>query len=204
MTRLQEKPRSPKSDLALVGVYMFDGSVFEAVKNIKPSWREELEITDAIQYLIDKGLRVSSHIIEGWWKDTGKLDDILEANRMLLDKLETRVEGEVDDASSVSFKVVLEKGSRVAGSTVRGPAIIGEGAEIVNSSVGPFTSVGPGVRIEGSEIRDSIVMEDSSIIDISESIIDSLIGRNVEIAGSPSRPRAHRFMIGDYSKVGLP
>lgn len=203
VVRLEEKPRFPKSDLALVGVYMFDGTVFEAVKNIRPSWRDELEITDAIQYLIDKGFRVSSHIIDGWWKDTGKLEDILEANRMLLDRLETRLEGEVDAASSVSFKVVLEKGSKVVGSTIRGPAIIGEGAQIVRSFVGPFTSVGPRVRVEGSEIQNSIVMEGSSIINISESVTDSLIGRNVEIASSPSRPRAHRFMIGDYSKVGL-
>ncbi len=203
VVRLEEKPRFPKSDLALVGVYMFDATVFEAVKNIKPSRRHELEITDAIQYLIDKGLRVSSHIIDGWWKDTGKLEDILEANRMLLDRLDTRVEGEVDGVSSVSFKVVLEKGSQVVGSTIRGPAIIGEGAQIVHSFVGPFTSVGPRVRIEGSEIQDSIVMEGSSIVNISETIVDSLIGRNVEIASSASRPRAHRFMIGDYSKVGL-
>lgn len=203
VVRLVEKPEKPMSDLALVGVYMFDSHVFEAVKAIKPSARGELEITDAIQYLIDKGYNVHPHMVNGWWKDTGKLEDMLEANRMVLDSLEQRCDGYVDSSSRVEFKVVVEKGAEVINSVVRGPAIIGEGARVVNSFIGPFTAIDKNVRVYGSEVEHSIILEGSSINEVDRRIEDSLIGRNVEVGKSPLKPAAYRFMLGDNSKVGL-
>lgn len=203
VVRLEEKPKKPKSDLALVGVYMFDSSIFEAVKCIKPSWRNELEITDAIQYLIEQDFHVESHIIDGWWKDTGKLEDMLEANRMVLDTFEERIEGSVDEDSTVEFKVVVEEGAEVRASTIRGPAIIGAGAILENSYIGPFTSIDRGVRITNSEVEHSIILEGSVIEDIPVRIADSLIGRDVVVAQSPHKPKAYRFMLGDASRVGI-
>ncbi len=201
--KLVEKPKEPKSDLALVGVYMFDRNIFEAVKSIKPSFRNELEITDAIQYLIDHGYQVRPHIVKGWWKDTGKLEDMLEANRMVLDNFETSIEGEVDAESCVQFKVVLGKGSKVLRSTIRGPAIIGNNCRIVDSFIGPFTSLQHDVSIVNSEIEHTIVMEKSSIENLNTRIVDSLIGRNVRVRCSQSRPRAFQFVLGDRSDVSL-
>lgn len=203
VVRLVEKPRDPRSDLALVGVYMFDSHIFEAVKNIKPSWRNELEITDAIQYLIDKGYVVHPHMVKGWWKDTGRLDDLLEANKMVLDTLDTRIDGLVDNESKVDFKVVIEKDAEVTKSTIRGPAIIGKGSKIINSFIGPFTSIADRVTIKESEVEHSIVLEGSSIMNIKGRIGDSLIGRDVEVSKSSLKPKAYRFMLGDYSKVGV-
>ncbi len=205
VVRLVEKPREPKSDLALVGVYLFDQPIFEAVDAIRPSARGELEITDAIQWLVDHGYVVKPHIVTGWWKDTGKLEDMLEANRMLLDSqaITPAIEGSVDAASSVSFKVRIEKGAEVRGSTIRGPAIIGAGTSIVDSYVGPFTSISDGCTLRKVEIEHSIVLAGSSITDIDGRIVDSLIGKNVEVAKSPARPRALRFMLGDSSKVEI-
>lgn len=203
VVRLVEKPKEPKSDLALVGVYMFDQTIFEATENIRPSWRNELEITDAIQWLIDQGRRVDSHIITGWWKDTGRLEDVLEANRIILDTFETRLLGEVDSGSEVHFKVVIEAGAQVVNSTIRGPAIIGAESRIMNSYVGPFTSIGNGVTIRNSEIEHSIVLEGSTIADIDRRIVDSLVGRNVEVSRSDHKPKAYRFMLGDASRVSI-
>jgi len=203
VVRLVEKPKEPMSDLALVGVYMFDSHIFEAVKNIKPSWRNELEITDAIQYLIDRGYEVRSQMVKGWWKDTGRLDDLLEANRMVLDTMDNRIEGFVDNESKVDFKVVIEGGAEVIRSVVRGPAIIGKNSKIINSFIGPFTSIGDRVIIKESEIEHSIILEGSSITDIRRRIEDSLIGKDVEISKSPLKPKAYRFMLGDYSKIGV-
>lgn len=200
---LEEKPKKPKTNLALVGLYMFDQSIFEAVKSIKPSWRDELEITDAVQYLIDKDFNVRSHIINGWWKDTGKLEDMLEANRIILDTLKTDIKGEVDEDSQVDFKAVIDKGASVIKSIVRGPAIIGEGARIKNSYIGPFTSIGKEVIIENSEIEHSIILESSKILNVKTRIADSLIGKNVEVTKSPQKPEVYRLMLGDYSKIGL-
>ena len=201
--RLVEKPEMPMSDLALVGVYMFDRNIVDAARAIKPSRRGELEITDAIQYLIDNGLTVHPHMVNGWWKDTGKLEDMLEANRMVLDSLAMRVSGHVDSTSRVEFKVVVEEGAEVIGSVVRGPAIIGRGARVVNSYIGPFTSIDKNVQVTGSEIEHSIVLEGSVINEVGGRIEDSLIGRNVEVGKSPLRPTAFRFMLGDNSQVGL-
>jgi len=201
--RLVEKPEKPMSDLALVGVYMFDKTIFPAVNAIKPSKRGELEITDAIQYLIDQGLKVNSHIITGWWKDTGKLEDMLEANRLVLEGLETKIEGDVDQESKLIGKVEIGPGSRIVSSVIRGPAIIGENCLIEKSYVGPFTSIHNSVILCASEIEHSIVLADSKIVDIGSRIEDSLIGKNVVVCRDCGKPRAYRFMLGDNSEVSV-
>jgi glucose-1-phosphate thymidylyltransferase len=200
---LEEKPKQPKSDLALVGVYLFTPRIFEAVNAIKPSARGELEITDAIQWLMDKKARVEAHVIAGWWKDTGRLEDMLEANRIVLDGLEARNEGTVSADSSVIGKVVIEAGAQIIKSVVRGPAIIGERTRIENSYIGPFTSIYYGVEIRNSEIEHSIVLENSKILDAPVRIEDSLIGKDVLIHRTPSLPKALRLMLGDHSEVDL-
>lgn len=201
--RLVEKPKEPASDLALVGVYMFDANIMEAVKSIEPSSRGELEITDAIQWLIDNGFSVDPHIIDGWWKDTGRLEDMLEANRIMLEMLEPSNSGHVDGASKVDGRVVIEDGAEIINSTLRGPAIIGERTRVVNSFVGPFSSIYYDVEITGSEIEHSIVLEKSRITDIPGRIEDSLIGQNVVVERSQLKPAAYRLMLGDNSRVGI-
>ena len=203
VVRLTEKPKEPRSDLALVGVYMFDDTIWEAVAAIRPSARNELEITDAIQWLIDNGKSVHPHIVSGWWKDTGKVEDMLEANRIILDTFEPRGLETVDGGSRVEGKVVIEPGARIYASTVRGPAIIGAGAEIRAAFVGPYTSIGPGCRIERCEIENSIVLEGSSLEEIRGRIADSLIGKNVRIHPGAERPRVHRFLVSDNSEIGI-
>jgi glucose-1-phosphate thymidylyltransferase len=202
VVRLVEKPAVPPSDLALVGIYMFDDHIFEAARAIQPSGRGELEITDAIQRLIDSGLVVRPHVIEGWWKDTGKLDDLLEANRILLDTLEPRVDGLVEE-SEITGRVVIEAEAKVVRSHIRGPAIIGRGAVIENGYVGPFTSIGDGVVLRQSEVEHSIILEGSAITDVGGRIENSLIGRNVTVYRAASKPRAYNLMLGDRSQVGL-
>ncbi len=203
IVRLIEKPKEPPSNLALVGIYMFDKNVFEAVNSIKPSWRGELEITDAIQWLIDHGFRVKPYIHTGWWIDTGAPGDLLEANSLVLEELTQEILGYVDRDSQVDSRVTVERGAEIINSVVRGPAIIGEDTRIVNSYVGPFTSIYHHVLIENSEIEHSIVMENSKIIDVPVRIEGSVIGRNVEITRSPLKPRAYKLTLGDNSKVGL-
>jgi glucose-1-phosphate thymidylyltransferase len=201
VTRLVEKPKQPKSDLALVGVYMFGPAIFDSVKRIKPSFRNELEITDAIQDLIDRGLTVIPHLVDGWWKDTGKLEDMLEANRLILETFTQRIEGTVDETSRVEGKVVIEEGAVIERSIVRGPAIIGARARLTHAYVGPFTSIMNDVEIRDSEIEHSIVLEGSQIHDIGTRVADSLIGKNVRITRVPVKPSAYRFMLGDNSEV---
>lgn len=203
VVRLVEKPKEPKSDLALVGVYMFSSAVFESVKRIKPSFRNELEITDAIQDLIDRGLEVRPHLVQGWWKDTGKLEDMLEANRLILDTIERRIDGCVDAESRIEGKVVIEAGTVVERSVIRGPVVIGARARIVHAYVGPFTSIGHGTEIRDSEIEHSIVLEGSVITDLDHRVGDSLIGKNAKIYRMPVKPSAYRFMLGDNSEVGI-
>lgn len=201
--RLVEKPKEPKSDLALVGVYMFDHHIFESARRIKPSARGELEITDAIQDLIDRGLTVHPHIVRGWWKDTGKLEDMLEANRIVLDTLELeRGPGEAD-GSSIEGRVQLGEGVTIIDSVVRGPVVLGAGTRIEHAFVGPYTSIGDGCTISRCEIENSIVLAGSEIRDVPLRIDGSLIGRNVKIVKSQLKPRAHRFMLGDNSEVGI-
>lgn len=199
---LVEKPRAPRSDLALVGVYMFAPVIHEAVRAIRPSARGELEITDAIQWLVDHGYNVRPHVITGYWKDTGRLEDMLDTNRRVLESLEPAVAGAVDAASQLSGRVVIEEGARIVRSTVRGPAIIGRGTVVTDSYVGPFTSIYHSCEISATEIEHSIVLERSVIRGITR-IEDSLIGRDVEVAPSAALPRAHRLMLGDHSRVSV-
>ena len=201
--KLTEKPKEPKSDLALVGVYMFDEHIFEAAKAIKPSKRGELEITDAIQWLLDQGYTVHPHIVKGWWKDTGKIEDMLEANRTVLDTFERDIHGEISAESSIEGKVVIEKGAQIVDSVVRGPAIIGRGARITHAYVGPYTSIGNGCCVEHCEIENSIVLENSTIAHVDGRIEASLIGKNVKIGRTQRKPAAYRFMVGDNSEVGI-
>jgi len=203
VVRLIEKPKEPKSDLALVGVYLFGPDVFDSVARIRPSFRHELEITDAIQDLIDRGLSVRPQIVDGWWKDTGRLEDMLEANRLILETLDRRVEGDCDSISRIEGKVVVEPGAVVLHSVVRGPAIVGARARLLNSYVGPFTSIMNDVEIRDSEIEHSIVLEGTRIHEIGTRIEDSLIGKNVKLHRIPTKPSAYRFMLGDNSEVGI-
>lgn len=204
VVRLEEKPREPKSDLALVGVYMFDAGVFEATRRIEPSWRNELEITDAIQYLIDDGQTVRAHEVTGWWKDTGKLEDILEANRMILEAVQGRIDGDVDASSRIDGNVVVEEGAEVRGSVLRGPLVIGRNTKVQKSYIGPFTSVYHDVVIQNSELEHSIILENSRIINLGHRMERSLVGKNVEIVQSGEMPKAYRFMVGDASRIEVP
>ncbi|MHB9091491.1 MAG: glucose-1-phosphate thymidylyltransferase, partial [Chloroflexota bacterium] len=201
--RLVEKPREFIGDLALVGIYMFDRSVFTAVDAIKPSRRGELEITDAIQYLVERDYVVRPYVHRGWWFDTGKREDMLAVNSHILEELDARCEGTLDAESHVSGRVVIEKGAELVGSVVRGPAIIGERTRLVNSYVGPFTSIYHDCLVSNSEVEHSIVMENCRLLDLPHRLEDSLIGRNVELTRSPVKPRAYKMMLGDNSKVGL-
>jgi glucose-1-phosphate thymidylyltransferase len=201
--KLTEKPKEPKSDLALVGVYMFDETIFEAARSIRPSQRGELEITDAIQWLLDNGYSVHPHIVKGWWKDTGKIEDMLEANRTVLDTFEYNVRGTVTGESRIEGKVVVEEGALIEDSVVRGPVIIGRGARITHAYVGPYTSIGNRGVIEYCELENSIVLENSSIAHVDGRIEASLIGKNVKIGRTKKKPVAYRFMLGDNSEVGI-
>jgi glucose-1-phosphate thymidylyltransferase len=202
VARLVEKPDEPKTDLALVGVYMFTPAIFEAARAIEPSWRNELEITDAIQHLVDSGLRVDPHIVHGWWKDTGQVQDMLEANRLILDDLDERVAGELVE-SRVEGRVVIEEGARLERTTVRGPAVIGAGSRLVDAYIGPYTAIGENVTIENAELEHSIVMSGSTITQVDHRIEASLIGKDVRIARGPALPKAYRFIVGDSADVQI-
>jgi glucose-1-phosphate thymidylyltransferase len=203
VVRLVEKPAQPQSDLALVGVYMFTATVHEAARAIKPSARGELEITDAIQHLVDTGLRVDPHIVQGWWKDTGRLDDMLAANRLVLDTIATRIDGELVD-SQIEGRVIVEAGARLEHSSVRGPAIIGAGAHLTDSYIGPYTAVGDGCVIVNAEVEHSILLSGCEVRDLDGRMESSLLGRNVKIGRGARQPRAYRFMVGDNSEIGIP
>jgi glucose-1-phosphate thymidylyltransferase len=202
VVKLVEKPARPTSDLALVGVYMFTARVHEAARAIEPSARGELEITDAIQHLVDGGLRVEPHIVRGWWKDTGRLEDMLEANRLILDNLVGRVEGELVD-SHLDGRVVVEPGARLERSTVRGPAIVGADARLRDCYVGPYTAIGEGCTIAGAEVEHSILLAGSSVCDLDGRMESSLLGRNVTVRRGDRQPRAYRFMVGDNSDISI-
>jgi len=203
IVRLVEKPRNPPSNLALVGIYMFDQHIFEAVNSITPSWRGELEITDAIQWLVEHGYKVRPYIHTGWWIDTGKPIDMLEANNRVLLEMEHEIRGYVDRDSKVDHNVTIEEGAEIINSVVRGPSVIGRDTRVVNAYIGPFTSIYHDCHIEDCEIEHSIVLENTTIVGIPHRIEDSLIGRNVEIRRSPIKPRAYKMTLGDNSKVGL-
>jgi glucose-1-phosphate thymidylyltransferase len=203
VVRLEEKPARPRSDLALVGVYLFDRCVFDAVKAIRPSQRGELEITEAIQHLIRTGKRVRSHVISGWWKDTGKVEDMLEGNRMMLGGLEAATEGSVDAASALEGPIRIGPGAVVRRSRLRGPLVIGANSRVADAYVGPFTSIGEGVELSHCEIENSIVLTGSRVLDVPVRIEASLIGRDVVVTADRRRPRAHRLTLGDSSRVEL-
>ncbi len=201
--RLIEKPKQPPSDLALVGIYMFDQHIHQAVDSITPSWRGELEITDAIQWLVENEYQVYPYVHRGWWIDTGKREELLEANGLVLEELTPTIEGYVDRDSEVDGRVTIENGAEIINSVVRGPTIIGARTRIINSYVGPFTSIYHDVVIEDSEIERAIVLEHSVIRDIPARIQDSVIGRNVSLARSPIKPKAYKMALGDHSQVGI-
>lgn len=203
VVRLEEKPKAPKSDLALVGVYLFTASIFDAVRAIKPSPRGELEITDAIQHLISTKRNVRSHVIHGWWKDTGRVEDLLEANRIVLADLKTRIDGSVDSATVIEGAVQVGKGTFIERSHLRGPLVIGDGAHIADSYIGPFSAIADGVKLVKAEIEHSIILDRSEIRDIPQRIESSLIGRDVVVTASGVRPSAHRLMLGDSCRVEL-
>ena len=202
--RLVEKPKEPKSDLALVGVYMFDNNIFESVRRIKPSPRGELEITDAIQDLIDRGLSVHPHKVRGWWKDTGKLADMLEANRIVLETLDLPSSPRtVGENSTLEGRVELGEGVELINSVVRGPVTLGDGVRLENAFVGPYTSIGRDCTLMRCEIENSIILEGCELRDIDLRIDGSLLGRNVRIVKTDFKPKAYRFMLGDNSEVGI-
>jgi glucose-1-phosphate thymidylyltransferase len=200
--RLVEKPSEPATDLALVGVYMFTAAIHDAARSIAPSARGELEITDAIQYLLDQGMRVEPHIVRGWWKDTGRLEDMLEANRLILDNLLERVEGELID-SQLDGRVVIEAGARLERTTVRGPAIIGAGARLSDCYIGPYTAIGERCVISGAEVEHSILLAGCTVSDLDGRMESSLLGRNVTVRRGDRQPRAYRFMVGDNSDISV-
>ena len=202
VVRLVEKPAKPTTDLALVGVYMFTPAVHAAARAIEPSARGELEITDAIQHLVDKGLRVEPHIVQGWWKDTGRLEDMLAANRLVLDTIVGRVRGELID-SQLDGRVVIEPGARLERSTVRGPAVIGAGARLLDCYVGPYTAIGARCSIQNAEVEHSILLSGASVRDLDGRMESSLLGRNVTVGRARRQPRAYRFMVGDNSEIGI-
>ena len=200
---LVEKPEHPKSDLALVGIYIFKPSIFKAISQIKPSWRGELEITDAIQELLNTDQKVDSHIVKGWWKDTGKPEDVLDANHLILDVLESQNNGEVEKGAKISGRVHIGKGSVIKkNSVIRGPVNIGKNCKI-DAYIGPYTSIGDNSVIIGGEIESSIVVGDA-VIESNERIIDSLIGNHSHIISDENcLPKGHKFIIGENSLVKL-
>jgi glucose-1-phosphate thymidylyltransferase len=203
VVRLVEKPDDPPSDLALVGVYLFGPTIFEAARTLEPSWRGELEITEAIDRLIEGGQRVESQIVSGWWKDTGQLADMLEANRLVLEELDAHDDGEVSEDSRVEGRVAVEAGAVVSGSVVRGPAVIGAGARVVDAFIGPYTSIGDEVEVSRSEIENSILLAGARVTDLGTRMEASLLGRNVSLTRSDGMPKTLRMMVGDNSEIKL-
>ncbi|MDP9841395.1 glucose-1-phosphate thymidylyltransferase [Streptosporangium lutulentum] len=197
---LEEKPEHPRSDLAIVGVYIFSPAVHAAVRAIRPSARGELEITDAITWLIDNGSSVHSHLVDGYWKDTGRLQDMLECNRIVLERVEPDIRGTVDGLSEITGRVVVEPGAVVENSVLRGPIVIGADTKILSSYVGPFTSIGSGCLVDGAEIEYSIVLDGSSVRGVSR-VAHSLIGRNVEVSRAAGVSNTHELMVGDHSRI---
>ncbi len=203
IVRLMEKPKIPPTNLGIIGVYLFDKNIFSSIDSIKPSVRDELEITDAIQHMIDQNLLVQSYVVNNWWKDTGKPDDIIEANRFMLESIEGDIRGQVDAESHIAGRVRIDKNSKIINSKIRGPVVIGKNTIIENSFVGPFSSIGDNVRISHSEIEHSVVCGNSIIENIEGRIDASLIGRNVVLRKIDKKPRVFRFILGDNSMSEL-
>lgn len=205
VVKVIEKPKDAPSNLAIIGVYIFTPKIFEAIDNISPSWRGELEITDAIQWLIENSKNVGAYIIDGWWKDTGKPEDLIEANRTILGELQDiEIEGEVRQDSLVQGKVKIGKNTKIINSVVRGPVIIGENTTINNAYIGPYTSIGDGVYITSSEIENSIILNDANIANISLRIDSSIIGENATLISAERKPYSIKLIVGDYSNIQIP
>lgn len=201
IVRVEEKPKKPKSNFAVAGIYFYDHHIFEAVKNLKASTRGELEISDAHTYLIKHGYKVGYTEITGWWKDTGKPADLLEANRLILDNIKSRLEGSVDRQSDIAGRVIIENGTKIINSKIRGPVIIGKNCVIENSYLGPFTSIGDRTEIRNSEVEYSIILRECKIHRVGIRIEGSILGNDVEVVEANGKPRVHRFMIGDQSRI---
>ncbi|HET7120254.1 MAG TPA: glucose-1-phosphate thymidylyltransferase [Solirubrobacterales bacterium] len=203
IVRLIEKPKDPPSNLALVGVYLFAPPIFDAARALEPSWRGELEITEAIQSLIEQGKTVKSEVVSGWWKDTGQLADMLEANRLVLEEVEPSIDGEVDEESRVEGRVVIEAGAELKRSVVRGPAVIGAGARIEDAYVGPYTSIGDDVCVRRAEVEHSILLSGTVVEDLGTRLEASLLGREVKLTRSDGMPKTLRMLVGDKSEIKL-
>ena len=203
IVRLIEKPKDPPSNLALVGVYLFSNLIFDAARSLEPSWRGEYEITEAIDKLIDDGRTVRSEVVRGWWKDTGKLEDMLEANRLVLEELVTEIEGDVDEDSKIEGRVVLGAGARIERSVVRGPAVIGPGAVVEDAFIGPYTSIGDDVHVRRSEVENSIVLSGSVVEDLGTRMEASLLGKEVKLTRSEGMPQTLQLLVGDRSEIKL-
>src|ERR1700742_682645 len=203
IVRLIEKPKDPPSNLALVGVYLFSPLIFDAARRLDPSWRGKLEITEAIQTLIDDGRHVQSEVVRGWWKDTGRLADMLEANRLVLEEIEEGNEGTVDEESRVEGRVIVSPGAKIVRSIVRGPAVIGPGATIEDAFIGPYTSIGSEVAVRRCEVEHSIVLANSTVEDLGTRMEASLLGRNVKLTRSDGLPKTLRLLVGDNSIIEI-
>jgi glucose-1-phosphate thymidylyltransferase len=203
IVRLIEKPKDPPSNLALVGVYLFQNLIFDAARSLEPSWRGELEITEAIDKLIDDGRTVRSEVVRGWWKDTGQLADMLEANRLVLEELVTDIQGDVDEASKVEGRVVIGPGAKLERAVVRGPAVIGAGACIEDAYIGPYTSIGDEVHVRRSEVENSIVLSGSVVEDLGTRMEASLLGKEVKLTRSQGMPQTLQMLVGDRSEIKL-
>ena len=204
VAKIVEKPADPPSDLAVIGIYLLRPAVFEVIDRLKPSGRGELEITDALQGLIDSGQRVDAEVLDRYWIDTGKMDDILNANAMVLGTIEHRIEGDTDERSRVFEPVIVEAGAGVTNSVLRGPLIVGAGTEIIDSYIGPNSSIDSGCRIKGCRIENSVVMENTAIEDIDWPIVKSMVGREVELRGSHGVGAGYRLTLGDHSRIEMP
>ena len=204
IVRLVEKPKQPRSNLAIVGGYFFDHHIFEAIARIQPSWRNEYEITDAIQDLIDHDFKVLPYVVTGWWKDAGKPADILDANRVILQKLVTALHGKVDSASKIEGPVSIGAGTEISGSRITGPVIIGAESRIIDAEIGPYTSIGDRVHIVASRVEDSVVMDDSILSNLRQPVVRSLLGRKVQLSGSTGRSDGIRLVLGDFCESEWP
>jgi glucose-1-phosphate thymidylyltransferase len=204
VSRIVEKPQTPMGNLAVIGIYMFDPAVHDVIATLSPSGRGELEITDAIQGLIDRGLRVDAEVMDRYWIDTGKMDDMLNANRTVLAAMADRRDGTIDEKSRVHEPVVIEPGARIEDSILRGPLIIGRDTEVIGSYIGPNTAIDARCRIKGCRIEDSIVMEDSRLEDLHWPVVKSMIGRNVELVGGSTPSGSYSLTLGDHSRIEMP
>jgi glucose-1-phosphate thymidylyltransferase len=204
VTKITEKPKSSPSNLAVIGIYMLRPGVFDVIESLRPSARGELEITDALQGLLDRGLRVDASVIDRYWIDTGKMDDMLNANQKVLATLSSRCDGEIDERSRVHEPVIVEAGAKVTNSVLRGPLIVGRGSEVIDSYVGPCTAISYGCRIKDCRIEDSIVMENTVIEGIHWPIVKSMIGRDVELRGAHGVGAGYSLTLGDHSRIEMP